>query len=80
MGDENQPRGSKSRTIVWAVTLMFCSFVGGVFVGQHPQLIPIPGWVPAAPSTPDATASEPHPHQLPLDATRPTTQPETQIP
>jgi len=80
MEDENRPHRSKLRTVIWAVTLMFCSFVGGVFVGQHPQWIPIPGWVPAGPPAPDATDSALHPHELPVETTMPTTQPETQIP
>jgi hypothetical protein len=80
MDDENQRHGSKLRAVVWAVTLMFCSFVGGVFVGQHPEWIPLPAWVPGGPKAADATEGDLHQHQLPLDATTPTTQPETQIP
>ena len=80
MADEIQPRPSKLRAVVWALTLMLCSFVGGVFVGQHPQSIPLPGWVPGGPVAPDATANDLRPHEVPTDATTPTTQPDKEIP
>jgi len=80
MDDENRPKASKLRAVVWTVTLMLCSFVGGVFIGQHPQWVPLPGWVPGGPVAPDAAATDLHPHDLQLDTTQPTTQPETQAP
>jgi hypothetical protein len=81
MDEEKRTHGSKLRVVAWCVTLMFASFAGGVFVGQHPKWVPIPSWLPGGTSTPDDAGSDllRH-HEIPTPANTPTTQPDTQMP
>ena len=62
---------SRVREVVWTIVLMLASFVGGVFVGLHPNWIPIS--VPL-PSPGPALAPD---NGQPVDNGTPTTMPTT---
>jgi hypothetical protein len=63
---------SRVREVVWTIVLMMVAFVGGVFVGLHPNWIPIT--VPL-PSQGAGTAADSEQTSL---ANPPTTMPTTQ--
>jgi hypothetical protein len=69
---------SRVREVVWTLVLMMVSFVGGVFVGLHPNWIPIS--VPLPSPGPAATPDNGQPSEIGPPTTMPTTQEATTQP
>jgi hypothetical protein len=71
------PRRSPIRLVAWTVVLLLISFVGGVFVGLHPNWLP---FSPPASMIGDSWAnpSGDKPTEFNREADQPTTEPTTQ--
>jgi hypothetical protein len=81
MTETIHPHGDKVRTIIWTLLLMMASFVGGAFVGLHPNWLP--SWVPAGGTpavVPPADATSTNDLASKPDTTQPSTAPSFNLP